>query len=90
MVVIKIMIVMMVILMILMTKNITILLFLSKSVKNFRVFYLVKKGPKKSGKGNPPPFGAMPERKCAFSYDVFPYPIQTFFCRNHYSIMNMA
>ena len=35
-----------------------------------------EKGPKNSGMGNHPPlFGAMPERKRAFPYDVFPKPI---------------
>ena len=39
----------------------------------YRDFNLVKKGPKNSGMGNPPPFRAMPERKRAFPYEVFPY-----------------
>ena len=36
----------------------------------------MKKGPTNLGMGNPPPpppFRAMPERKRAFPYDVFPY-----------------
>ena len=41
----------------------------------YRDFNLVKKGPKNSGMGKPPPpFRAMPERKRAFTYEVFPYP----------------
>ena len=41
---------------------------------NLRDFYLVKKGPKNLGIGNPPlpPFRAMPESKQLFSADVFP------------------
>ena len=40
----------------------------------YRDFNLVKKGPKNSGMGKPPPpFRAMPERKRAFPYEVFPY-----------------
>ena len=40
----------------------------------YRDFNLVKKGPKNSGMGKPPPppFRAMPERKRAFPYEVFP------------------
>ena len=39
----------------------------------YRGFNLVKKGPKNSGMGKPPPlFRAMPERNRAFTYEVFP------------------
>ena len=56
--------VMMVILMIMMTKNIQLSLVLTKNVPILRNIYLVKKGQK---------IRAMPERKRAKSFYVFPY-----------------
>ena len=61
-----ILIVMMVILMIMMkkmTKNLTNIMTFQQKCTNLRDFYLVKKGPKNLGIGNPPPFRAMPESK---------------------------
>ena len=55
---------MMVILMIMMIKKHKNIISFELKCTNFRDFYLVKKGPKNSGMGNPPPpFRAMPERK---------------------------
>jgi len=58
------MITIMVILMVMMTKNIQISLVLTKNVPILRNIYLVKKGQK---------IRAMPERKRAKSFYVFPY-----------------
>ena len=44
----------------------------------YRDFNLVKKGQKIRAWVNPPPFRALPERKRAFPYDVFPYIIYRF------------
>ena len=59
---------------IVMIVNLTNIMTCEYKLTNFRDYYLVKKGPKKSGRGLPPPLiRAMPKRTHSFSWEVLPY-----------------